>query len=211
MRIAVLGTGPLGSVLGRLFARCGHEVTFAYSRSTMKLHDLARDSAARHGSVGEAVDGADVVVLAVHWSRIDDVLGQAGEMAGQIVVNCCVPLDVTNTRLAVGGETSGAEALASLRPKAHWVCGFNTVPSEAYEPVFRRMGEEGRPQMLVYGDDAEARECAGGLLRDVGFEPREAGPLLSGRYVEPFALLTVELAYEQPGGPGLVYRFEKLR
>lgn len=64
---------------------------------------------------------------------------------------------------------------------------------------------------LVYGDDAGAKDVAGGLIRDIGFEPLEAGGLRTARFVEPFAMVTAELAYGQPGGPALTYRFEKLR
>jgi 8-hydroxy-5-deazaflavin:NADPH oxidoreductase len=56
-----------------------------------------------------------------------------------------------------------------------------------------------------------AKEIAGRLIRDIGFEPLETGPLRNGRFIEPFAMATVELAYVQPGGPALVYRFDKLR
>lgn len=210
MKIGILGSGLMGSKLGRLWAQCGHDVTFAYSRSTAKLERLARDCGASHGSVADAVDEADAVLLAVHWSRVEDVLAQAGDLAGQIVLNCCVPLDPTNTDLVVGTTTSGAEELAALRPKARWVSCFNTVPSEAFAPVFARKDQTPHPQVLVYGNDAGAKDVAGTLIRAIGFEPLEAGSLRTGRFVEPFAMVTAELAYGQPGGPALTYRFEKL-
>jgi hypothetical protein len=49
------------------------------------------------------------------------------------------------------------------------------------------------------------------LIRDVGFEPTDAGPLRMARYLEPFTLLVAQLAYEGEGGPELAYRFEHLR
>ena len=98
-----------------------------------------------------------------------------------------------------------------MRPRARWVSCFNTSPSESFAPVFARRDRAPRPQMLCYGDDAEARRIADDLIRDVGFEPLEAGGLSTGRFAEPFAMVTAELAYSQPGGPALTYRFEKLR
>lgn len=211
MKIGIVGSGLMGAALGRIWAACGHEVTFSYARDRAKLDRLARDTGGSSGSVAEAVKGADALLLAVHWSRIDDVLDQAGDLDGKVVLNCCVPLDVSDTDLVVGTTTSGAEHLAALRPKARWVACFNTSPSESFAPVFVRKDEAQRPDLLVYGDDADAKTVAGDLIRDVGFEPREAGGLRTGRFVEPFAMVTAELAYGQPGGPALTYRFEKLR
>lgn len=210
MKIGILGSGLMGAKLGRLWAQCGHDVTFAYSRSSSKLERLARDAGASHATVETAVRDADALLLAVHWSRVDDVLNQAGDLSGKVVLNCCVPLNASNTDLVVGTTTSGAEELAVMRPGARWVSCFNTVPSESFQPVFTRKGKVPAPQVLTYGDDAGAKEIAKLLIRDIGFEPLEAGPLRTGRFVEPFAMVTAELAYGQPGGPALTYRFEKL-
>ena len=210
MKLGILGSGLMGAKLGRIWADCGHDVTFAYTRDPAKLDRLARDAGSTAGSIAEAVEGADAVLLAVHWSRIDDVLDQAGELDGMIVLNCCVPLDDTNTDLVVGTTSSGAEELAAMRPKARWVSCFNTSPSESFAPVFARKGDTSSPQLLVYGDDAGAKEVAGVLIRDAGFAPLEAGGLRTARFAEPFAMVTAVLAYGQPGGPALTYRFEKL-
>ena len=67
MKIGILGSGLMGAKLGTLWARCGHEVTFAYARSPAKLERLARDAGAASGSVADAVRDADAVLLAVHW------------------------------------------------------------------------------------------------------------------------------------------------
>jgi predicted dinucleotide-binding enzyme len=89
MRIGILGSGLMGGKLGILFARAGHDVVFSYSRSDRKLKRLAREAGvnARAGTPAEAA-AADTVVLAVHWSRVDDVLKQAGDLAGKVVITC---------------------------------------------------------------------------------------------------------------------------
>ncbi|MWD27439.1 transmembrane reductase oxidoreductase [Aquicoccus sp. SCR17] len=211
MKIAILGSGLMGAKLGRLWAACGHDVTFAYSRSTAKLERLASEAGGAHASVSEAVVGAEAILLSVHWSRIDDVLDQAGDMSGQVVLNCCVPLNESNTELVLGTTTSGAEELARLRPEARWVACFNTSPSEAFDPVFARKDREPRPHLMVYGDDDGAKQVAGTLIADIGYAPLECGPLRTARFAEPFAMVTAELAYGQPGGTALTYRFDKLR
>jgi len=90
MRVGILGSGLMGSKLGTLFARAGHEVVFSYSHSEQKLKELARNAggSARAGTPREAARDADVLLLAVHWSRIDDVLAQAGDLSGQAIVSC---------------------------------------------------------------------------------------------------------------------------
>lgn len=211
MRIGILGSGRMGGALGRLWARCGHEVAFAYARSPAKLDRLAHETGGSRGPVAEVVARSEVLLLAVHWSRVGDVLAQAGDLAGKVVLNCCVPLDDTDTELVLGPTTSGAEQLAGARPKARWVGCFNTSPSESFAPVFARKGKADPPQLLVYGDDAAALGLAHTLIRDIGFAPCPVGGLRSARFVEPFAMVTAELAYGQPGGPALTYRFEKLR
>ncbi len=209
MKIAILGAGLMGAALGRSWAAAGHHITFAYSRSAAKLDRLARETNGAAGSVREALRDADAVLLSVHWSRIEDVLDQAGPLADQIILNCCVPLNLSNDRLLFGPTTSGAEHLATLRPLARWVSCFNTIPSESFAPV-RHQRPEPRPQVLMYGDDPGAKMVAAGLINDAGFDPLEAGGLRTGRYVEPFAMVTAVLAYGQPGGPALTYRFTKL-
>ncbi len=79
MRVGILGSGLMGGKLGTIFARAGHEIVFSYARSNVKLKRLARDAQgnARAGTPGEATKDADAILLAVHWSRIDDVLKQA--------------------------------------------------------------------------------------------------------------------------------------
>jgi 8-hydroxy-5-deazaflavin:NADPH oxidoreductase len=75
MRIGILGSGLLGGKLGTLFARAGREA------------DAARD--------------ADALLRAVHWLRIDDVLQQAGDLSGKVLVICSLPMNAKNTDLVV--------------------------------------------------------------------------------------------------------------
>ena len=62
---------------------------------------------------------------------------------------------------------------------------------------------------MYCGDDRDAKQLAATLIRDVGFDPVDAGPLRIARYTEPFALLIAQLAYETDAGPELAYRFER--
>jgi predicted dinucleotide-binding enzyme len=209
VRIGILGSGLMGGKLGTLFARAGHEVVFSYARSRKKLEDLARQAgaSARAGTPEEAARDADAVLIAVHWSRLDDVLRQARDLAGKAVVTCSLPMSEDDTRLVVGLTSSGAEELARKVPTAKVVSAFGTVPSEVLFGVFEARKRRSRPSLVYCGDAGDAKEAAATLIRDVGFDPVDAGPLRTARYMEPFTLLVAQLAYEGEGGPELAYRF----
>src|SRR2546422_3385145 len=211
MRVGILGSGLMGGKLGTIFARAGHDVVFSYARSEQKLKRLAREAKgkARAGTPGEAAREADALLLAVHWSCVDDVLKQAGDVSGKVIVTCSLPMKARDTDLVVAPTSSGAEELAKRVPKARLVSAFNTVPSEVLFGVFEARRKAARPSLVYCGDDASSKETAAQLIRDVGFDPVDAGPLRIARYTEPFALLVAELAYEGDGGPELAYRFER--
>ena len=211
MRLGILGSGLMGAKLGTIWARAGHEVIFSYARSEEKLKRLAREARgdARAGTPAEAAGESDVLLLAVHWSRVGDVLKRAGGVTGKIVVSCSLPMNAADTALAVGHTSSGAETLARAIPKVRFVSAFNTVPSEVLFEVFRGRRRPRRPSLVYCGDDSGSKRIAARLIRDVGFDPVDAGPLRTARYTEPFALLVARLAYEGKGGPELAYRFER--
>ncbi|MFI5372428.1 MAG: NADPH-dependent F420 reductase, partial [Candidatus Eisenbacteria bacterium] len=165
---------------------------------------------ARAGTPAEAARDADALLLAVHWSRIDDVLKQAGDVSGTVIITCSLPMNAGDTGLIVAHTSSGAEALGKKVPRAKVVAAFGTIPSEVLFDVYEGRRRTTRPSLLYCGDDAAAKKVAVELIRDVGFEPVDAGPLRIARYTEPFTLLIAQLAYEGDRGPELAYRFEWL-
>ena len=211
MQIGILGSGLMGGKLGMLFVGARHKVVFSYARTSRKLNRLARAAGpnARAGTPAEAVRDADTLLLAIHWSRLDDVLRQAGDLSGPTVVTCSLPMNAANTELIVAGASSGAEELARRLPAARIVSAFNTVPSEVLFGVYERRRRTVRPSLVYYGGDRKAKATAAQLIRDAGFDPVDAGPLRIARYTEPFALLVAQLAYAGKGGPALAYRFER--
>jgi 8-hydroxy-5-deazaflavin:NADPH oxidoreductase len=210
MRIGILGSGLMGGKLGTVFARAGHEVVFSYSRSRRNLQRLAREAGARArlGTPAEAAGDADALLLAVHWTRVDDVLAQAGTLSGKTLLTCSMPMSADDSRMVVGYSTSGAEILAEKVPGAHVVSAFGTVPSEVLFPVFERRGRSKRPDLIYCGDKKGAKKVAASLIRDAGFNPIDVGALRAARNVEPFVLLVAQLAYNGEG-PELAYRFER--
>jgi 8-hydroxy-5-deazaflavin:NADPH oxidoreductase len=99
MRIGILGSGLMGSKLGTIFARAGHDVIFSYSRSRQKLERLGKDAGVRAhvGTPTDATQDADAVLLAVHLTRVDDVLAQAGTLSGKPLLTCSLPMSKDDT------------------------------------------------------------------------------------------------------------------
>jgi len=211
MRIGILGSGLMGGKLGTIFARAGHEVIFSYARDFAKLEQLAREAGgkASAGTPADAVRGADAVLLAVHWRRVNDVLAQAGALSGKIVLSCTLPMSADDSHLVLGHRTSGAETIAAKLPRAHVVSAFSATPSEVLFSVFERRHNKTRPDLIYCGDHKNAKATAARLIRDVGFNPVDLGRLELARYIEPFTLAVAELAYNGDG-PELAYRFERL-
>ena len=200
----------MGGKLGTIFARAGHEVVFSYAKTKGKLERLAKEAGgkAKAGTVAEAAQGSDALLLAVHWSRVDEVLEQAGDLPGKVILTCSLPMDAANSRLVLGLTTSGAEELAKKAPKAKVVGAFNTIPSEVLFGVFEAKAKSPRPSLVYCGDDAGAKKTAAKLISDIGFEPFDLGGLKAARYTEPFALMVAEIAYGGDKGPEMAYRFE---
>src|SRR5207248_10258678 len=103
----------------------------------------------RAGTPRQAAQEADAILLAVHWSRVDDVLQQAGDVSGKVMVSCSLPMNADDSDLVIAHTSSGAEALAKKLPKARVVSAFGTVPSEVLFGVFAAKRKASRPS-LVY-------------------------------------------------------------
>jgi predicted dinucleotide-binding enzyme len=213
MRVGVLGSGLIGGKLGTLLARAGHDVVFSYSRSEQKLKRLARDAGAhaRAGTPADAARDADALVLAVHWSQVNRVLKQTGSVRGKVLITCSLPMNTDNTALVVAHTSSGAEVLAKRARGATIVSAFSTVPSEALKRVFADRRRPNRPSLIYCGNDKRAKAVAARLIRDLGFDPIDAGPLRLARYLEPFSLLLAHLAYETNAREEVVYRISQAR
>jgi len=182
MRVGILGSGLMGAKLGTIFARAGHEVVFSYARSEKKLEKLARGAKgkARAGTPREAAQEADAVLLAVHWLRVDDVLQQAGDLSGKVVVSCSLPMNEDNTELVVAHTSSGAEELAKKIPEARVVAAFGTVPSEVFFAVYEARRRASRPSLGTAATTARAR-----MWPRSSSETRASIPWMRGRCAWP--------------------------
>src|SRR5262249_47543386 len=117
MKIAILGMGNVGSVLGRRWVDAGHEVIFGV-RNPAKHEAEAAKMKASVASVQEAAAKCGVVVLAVPWPAVPDALKATGNLSGKVLLDCTNPLKPDLSALEVGTTTSGGERVAQAAPEA---------------------------------------------------------------------------------------------
>lgn len=193
MRIAIIGTGNVGTALGRNATRAGHEVVFG-ARDPAGERAVAATTAAPGTSVegiAASVRDADVVILATPFDAATDALDAAGPLDEVIVVDCTNPIAPGLSGLSVGTTTSGAEVIAAHVPAARVVKAFNTTGAENLaDPAYA----DGSIVLPICGDDADAKQVVTTLARDFGFDVVDVGPLAGARYTEPFAMLWITLA-----------------
>jgi predicted dinucleotide-binding enzyme len=188
MKIGVIGSGMIGSTVGKLWVDAGHEVRFA-SRHPEKLASLVNQLGPR-ASAGTSADAAkfgDVILLSVPLASIPDLAREIGPLLkGKVVLDAGNAYG--NRDGAIAQEASvhplgSAGWAASMFPGARWVKAFNTVYYKTLEKEAHRKGDKvGIP---LASDDPEAMEVAAQLVRDAGFDPVAVGKLSRGKEFEP--------------------------
>ena len=198
-KVTVIGAGNVGTGLARHLIARGHTLMLSFSLDRDKLDATAAELGARVGTVAEAVQFADVVVLATPWTVTSDALAQAGSVQGRkILWDCTNALLADLSGLAIGTTTSGAEEIAKLAPWATVVKAIPPFAQMLHSPSMRIGGH--RAGVFVCGDDADARAIVARLVDEIDAQPVDAGPLDLARYAEPAAMLLVQLAYQQGFG-----------
>ena len=191
MDIAIIGAGNVGKAITGSASRAGHRVTLSSAKGDSAIA-AAQESGARAAvSNREAVEGADVVILAIPYTAVDEVLGELGsQLAGKVLVDATNPLKPDYSGLATNGS-SGAEEIQRKAQGARVVKAFNTAfaARQADPNVAGGLRADG----YVAGDDEEAKQAVLGLLADIGFNPVDAGPLAMARYLEGMAWLNISL------------------
>lgn len=192
--VAIIGTGSVGSTLGPRFATLGHEVVYgSRSPDEPRVKELvaATGVRARATEPGLAAQACELVVFAVPWEAAEASLKSLGSLNGKVLVDVSNPLDVRDGReIAVPVPSSGAEQLQAWAPGAKVVKALNTVNYRVMKDPAIAGGPVSVP---LSGDDEAAKALVSQLVRGLGLEPVDVGPLRTARYTENMALLYVSL------------------
>ena len=188
--IAIIGTGEVSAALGPEFAAQGHEIVYG-SRNPGR--DTVRELVARTGGAAsaagqaEAVAGADIVVLAVPWNAVEEVVGNLGDLAGKIIIDPTNPRMVGEDGLRdYAVDPSNAEWIQRWAPRARVVKAFNTM---GWETMVDPDSTGGPVTVPIVGDDPEAKAVVAGLIEGMGLEPVDLGPIRYAHVVEGLYLI----------------------
>lgn len=206
MRIGMIGAGNVGVALGRRWTAAGHDVMFGVRDPRgANIQRLIGELGPRAfaGSVADAAAMGDVIVLATPFGETQRALQAAGAVGGKVLIDCTNPLKPDLAGLSIGHTTSAAEAIHRWAPAARVVKALNiTGAGNMLDP--RYDGEAAT--MFICGDDTAAKAVVGGLVRELGFDLVDAGPLTQARLLEPLAMLWISLAIVQGLGPNIAFR-----
>ena len=134
------------------------------------------------------------MILAVPYAAIDAALADAGPLKGRVLWSCVNALKPDYTGLAIGFENSAAEEVARRAPGARVIAALPPFAHAIAPGSSSRPGARA-PTVFLCGDDAAAKRIVERLVRELGAEPVDAGPLEASRLVEPAMMLTVSIAY----------------
>lgn len=190
MKIGVVGSGTMGMALGKALAAKGHSVFFG-SRSSRSAAGF------QTGSYEEAVQHGDIIVLTTAWEHTLNTVNDL-KINDKIILDCTNPETHDGRSLAVGLTTSGSEEIAKICSGARIVKAFCHVYAEIL--TVPRFGME-KASVFYCGNDNEAKAIIATLITEMGFDPVDSGPLKSARFIEPMAMLMVQLVREMKMAP----------
>jgi predicted dinucleotide-binding enzyme len=143
-------------------------------------------------------------VLATPWNAAEAAVRAAGDLAGKLVLDCTNPLTMgpDGLALAIGHTNSAGEMVA------RWAKGatvFKTLNQTGANNMAESRGYPVPPTMFFAGDDAARRPAVASLLRDLGFDPVDAGPLANSRLLEAYAMLWIDQAMKRGQGRDIAF------
>lgn len=189
MTIGIIGSGAIGAAVARTLARAGIEATISNSRGPDSLKELVRElgPSIRAGTREQAAC-ADIVVVAVNWSKLPAALAGLPDWSGRIVIDANNPIEAPLFKpVDLNGRVS-SEIFAELVPGARVVKAFNHLRAEILAGDPRADG--GHRVLFYSGDDGAAKAEVRALIDRVGFVGIDLGSLTVGGKLAQF-----------PGGP----------
>ena len=191
VEVTIIGTGNMGRSIGALALAGGHRVTLL-GTTVDKARALAAElqGDVQAGTVGDPITG-DVVVLAVWYAALDDVLSTYGEqLDGKVVVDITNPIDPQAFEPLKIEAGSVAQEIAQKAPRARVVKAFNTT----FASTLSQRQIAGQPlDVFIASDDAGAKELVARLVADGGPRPVDAGPLARAHELEALGFLHMVL------------------
>jgi hypothetical protein len=196
-KIGIIGSGRVGSAIGAVWVKAGHEVMFS-SRTLENDKALAARLGpnAFGGTPREAAAFGEVVMVSVPYGALPSVGKDVGDLLkGKVVIDTCNPFPGRDGQIANWAREKGAGlASAELLPGARLVRAFNAIGAARMGSAHKEPGRVGMP---IAGDDAQAVAVASRLIRDLGYEPVLIGGLAMGKHLMPGTALAGERSAQE--------------
>jgi len=204
--LGVIGTGQMGSRLAAMFARAGRKVVLG-SRDSSRAAALVEElgiPTLRAGCNGEALDAPVVLPAVFIRDGLFDLLDRhCRRLAGKLLIDISNPFNEDYSDFLTPWDTSGAEELQRQFPQARVVGAFKNVFSEVFDhPQFG----ESLSDVLITGDDAQAKARFLELAHGTPFRYLDAGPLIHSRTVERLTFITSRLGRQLNSYPRMNWR-----
>lgn len=211
LNIGIIGAGNVGLGMGAVWAAGSHRVCFSFSR---RPDDLSASLAAGMpeavvGSPEAAAEFGQVVLLAIHWPQVPELVGRlSGQLAGKPLLTCVVPWNSSRTGLNIGRDSSAAEEIGRLAPGALVVEALPLLADWLYLPPCTLSANP--PTIFHCGDDSAAKETVASLLGELDLQPVDAGDLTAARLLEPAAALLWRIGTARGGGTNIALKLLRL-
>ncbi|MBT7466726.1 MAG: NAD(P)-binding domain-containing protein [Chloroflexi bacterium] len=205
MRIAVVGSGSVGTGLARAWSGLGHSVVIgSRSPESERVVELLASLGNGVSAAGltESVADADVIVLAVPWGAAEVSLSALGDLSGRLVIDATNPF-VGGLNLGIGYDDSGGEQVARWAAGAHIVKALNIVDARLLDGKKLDGREISIP---ICGDNKDAKRVIGELIAELGFDVIDVGELEISRLLEPLCLLMIKLSIKKSLGAEIGFR-----
>jgi NADPH-dependent F420 reductase len=194
-RIAIIGTGRMAQGLGRGWARVGHTIIFGSRSPERKAHIAAQVEGAQVADPPEALDGADIVVIAIPYEAVESFAHDYSLwLQGKLVIDISNPFDhLPDNRI------SGAEITArAIGSDAHVVAAFK---ANFWQTLLEPVDPSGVVRDVHFaGDDERDKQIMAQLIHDLDFRPVDCGPLRNARVLDAMVSLIVELDMRYAAG-----------
>jgi predicted dinucleotide-binding enzyme len=205
VKITVVGSGGVGVGLAKAWSGLGHSVVIgSRSPESDRVVGLVASLGNDVSAVGlaESVTDADVIVLAVPWSAVEDSIAALGDLSGRMIIDVTNPF-VKGLNLDIGHDDSGGEQVARWVVGAQVVKALNIVDARLLDGTKLDDREISIP---ICGDDQDAKRVVGELIGELGFDVIDAGKLEISRLLEPLCLLMIKLSMKKSLGAEIGFR-----
>ena len=198
MRMTILGAGNIGLAAGTKWKAKGHDITFGVRDTQSQKAWNAMNIGAKVTTFQEAVENAEVVLVAIPFGVADEVIKSIDvEWEGKIIIDATNPISASTEPFE-----SAAEAISAWTGNGEVVKAFNTTGvSNMINPVYDGKSIE----TFICGNDVAAKKVVSLLAEDLGFRVTDIGGIENAVMLENLAKLWVTMAYKLGKGPNFAF------